>query len=867
LFVFFLIFGQNRNIMKINFKKQVLPHIVAVLGFFILSVLYFSPVLNNQRLQQHDWEVYQAMSREYKEVKDSTGEGPLWTNTMFSGMPTYLITTPKSQLVFSKIGYIMNFGNWRPIAHLFYYLLGFYILLLVFKVKPWLSMAGATAFGFSSYLFIIIAAGHVTKAVALGYMAPVIAGIYLAYDRKPFWGMMLMSFFLILQMLTGHFQIVYYTGLTALILVIFYLVDAIRQKYIPKFLKASGLLLAGVIISFGANATPLLTTYEYGEHSIRGPSELSTNKENRTTGLDKDYITQWSYGKGETFTLLVPNFKGGASGGKLDKDSETYDVMKKYLGPESAGSIINQMPLYFGKQPFTSGPVYIGAFVFFLFVFGLFLVKGKIKWWLLTATVLSIFLAWGKNMMWFTDIFLDVVPGYNKFRTVSMILVIAEFAMPLLGFLAIRELFKEAGNNNKRVFNALKISGGLVLGFLLLVIVAPGITNPKTEKDGQLVEQIFQGAEDNPQYRQMKTRMMNEYIPALHADRKSMVRKDALRSFFFVLLGIGVVFLIYRKKIKPELAYALLFLIVVVDLWPVNRRYLNEENFVPERQFQTPYTKSKTDKKILKDKAPHFRVANLTVSMFNDASTSWHHKSIGGYHGAKMRRYQELYDSLLFQEVMSAKNLANFVFQSNQQNIEQINGMFNGNFESIAMDMLNTKYIIIHPEVQPIQNYSACGNAWFVNDYKLVKNADEEINSLKNINPHKEIVVDERYADQVTECSTAHDTTASITLTYYSPDKLKYNYSASKEQLAVFSEIYYPHGWESFVDGKKYPHFRANYVLRAMCVPPGKHNIEFRFEPKSYTTGNAISHASSALFFLLLLGGLFAEFKKRKRKS
>ncbi|MFO7791311.1 MAG: YfhO family protein, partial [Bacteroidales bacterium] len=800
-----------------------------------------------------------------------------------------LIHTPKSKIVFNKINYIMNFGNWRPVAHLFYYLLGFYILLLVFRVKPWLSMAGATAFGFSSYLFIIIAAGHVTKAIALGYMAPVIAGVYLAYDRKPFWGMMLMTFFLILQILTGHLQIVYYTAMTAFILVIFYLVDAIRKKHLPRFLKTSAILLAGAVISVGANATHLLTTYEYGEHSIRGKSDLSTAKENRTTGLDRDYIVQWSYGKGETFTLLVPNFKGGPSGGSVGRDSETYRVMKKYLG-DQAGSVTKQMPMYFGKQPFTSGPVYVGAFVFFLFIFGLFLVRGKIKWWLLIATVLSIFLAWGKNMMWFTDIFLDFLPGYNKFRTVSMILVIAEFAMPLLGFLAIKELFKKT-RDNKRIFNALKISGALVVGFLLIVIAAPGISNPETDKDGQLVEQIFQGTEDNPQYQQMKQRMMDEYVPALHADRKSMVRKDALRSLFFVLLGISVVYLIYRRKIKPELAYALLFLIVIVDLWPVNRRYLNEDNFVPERQVKTPFIKSKADRQILKDKDEHYRVANLSVSLFNDASTSWFHKSIGGYHGAKMRRYQELYDSLLMFETRQAQNLANFILQSEEKAPDQINGMFNSNFNSVAFDMLNTKYFIAHPKAPPIKNYTACGNAWFVKDYSLVDDADEEITKLKHIDPHEEIVVDDRFEEHLEELSgimllcrymivvddrfeehlegfdPEYDSTANISLTYYSPDKLIYNASAEKEQLAVFSEIYYPHGWKSFVDGEEVPHFRANYVLRSMRVPAGKHEIEFRFEPKSYYTGNKISHASSIVFFLLLLGGLFMEFRKAKAKN
>lgn len=851
--------------MQIDFKKKILPHVIAVIGFFLISIAYFSPALNNQKLQQHDWKVFQASAKEYHDVQQDTEERSLWTNSMFSGMPTYLIVSPKGQNLFCTIDRIMNFGNWRPIAHLFYYLLGFYILLLIFRVNPWLSMGGAAAFGFSSYFFIIIAAGHVTKAIAIGYMAPVIAGIYLAYDRKAFWGMILMTFFLILQILTGHVQIVYYTMLTILVMGIFWLVDSIRKKKLVDFTKTTALLIVGVILSIGISATPLMTTYEYGKYSIRGASELTTDTENRTSGLDKDYITQWSYGIGETMTLLVPNFKGGASGTELSKDSESYPVLKKYLGNETSENIIKQMPVYFGDQPFTSGPVYIGAFVFFLFIFGLFAVKGKVKWWLLTATILSILLAWGKNFMPFTDLFLDYFPGYNKFRTVSMILVIAEFTMPLLGFLALKELFQET-RDDKRILKSLKIAGISVSAILLLFIVAPSISNPDKDQDGQLVEQIFRGTEDNPQYQTMKQQMMKDYIPAIRADRQNLVRKDAMRSLMFVLLGAGLVYLILIRKIKPKYAYALIFLIVMVDMLPVNRRYLNNDNFVSKRKFNTPFTASKADSQILKDKDLDYRVANLSVSTFNDASTSWFHKSIGGYHGAKMRRYQELYDSVMVNDIMQAKYLANAALQSTQDE-NQINSIVNANLNSVALDMLNAKYFIIHPQLAPVRNYSACGNAWFVNSYKYVKNANEEIIAVRNIDPHVEAVIDKRFANQLEGFNSKNDTIANISLVSYSPDNLVYQSTTSMEQLAVFSEIYYPKGWKVYIDGKSTDYMRANYVLRALRIPAGNHEIEFRFEPKSYKTGNTISLASIGIFFLLILGGLFFDYRKKQSQK
>ncbi len=848
--------------MKIDFKSQALPHLVAIAAFFLISVAYFSPMLNNQKLESHDWKVYQAAAKEYKAYKQESGESILWTNTMFSGMPTYLIHSPKDQNIFSKIDRFINFGNWRPIAHLFYYLLGFYILLLVFKVKPWLSFGGAAAFGFSSYFFIIIAAGHVTKAIAIGYMAPVLAGIYLAYNRKAFWGMMLMTFFLTLQILTGHIQIVYYTFLTALIYGIYELVAVIKEKRFVPFAKTTAILLGGFVIAIMASATPLLTTYEYSHYSIRGPSELSSDKENRTSGLDKDYITQWSYGVDETLTLLVPNYKGGASGGELSKDSETYQVLKKYLPPENASAIIKQMPLYFGTQPMTSGPVYVGAFVFFLFILGLFLVKGRVKWWLLTITILSIILAWGKNFMIFNDLFIDYFPGYNKFRTVSMTLVIAELSMPLLGFLALRELFQE-GIEKVRVMKAFKIAGISVGALLLIIIAAPGMSKPETKKDGMLVEQLFAGTEGNPQYQQMKQQMMNEYVPALRQDRVDLVRKDALRSLLFVLLGAALIYFVIQRKVKPQLAYALIFFIVLVDMWPVNRRYLDDDNFTSKRNFETPFVASKADNIILKDKSSNYRVANMSVSIFNDASTSWFHNSIGGYHGAKMRRYQELFDSVMVQELSMAQYYANSMLQSTQDP-NQINAVVNANLQSTALDMLNTKYIIIHPQLAPVENYTACGNAWFVSNFELVENADEEIVAVRGIDPKQKVIVDKCFEEKLGDYQVTKDSTATIQLTSYHPDHMVYESSSKKTQIAVFSEIYYPNGWSVTIDGEKADYFRANYVLRAMKVPAGEHRIEFRFEPKSFKTGNTIAYASASIFFLLLLGGLFVESKKKK---
>ncbi|HXK81626.1 MAG TPA: hypothetical protein PLO05_05675, partial [Bacteroidales bacterium] len=570
---------QNKidTLMQNYFKQQVLPHLLAVVIFFLISALYFSPVLSGKKLDMHDWKVWQAAAHEKNTYEDETGEITLWTNSMFSGMPTYLISTPKEKNVFDKVQKIITFGVGGPLFYLFYYLLGFYILLIVFKLKPWLAVPGAIGFGFSSYFFIIIAAGHVTKALAIGYMAPVIAGFYLAYDRKALQGMLLMSFFLALQILTNHLQIVYYTFLILLVLGIILLIEAIREKKIFQFAKTTGILVIGAVLAIGINASNIITTQEYAPYSMRGKD-----------GLTKKYATDWSYGVDETLTLLIPNVKGGASGAPLSKDSESYNVIEKYYGKQNANAFIESMPVYFGAQPFTSGPVYIGAIIFFLFVLSTLIVKGKLKWWLVIVTILSIMLAWGRNFMWFTDLFFDYFPGYNKFRTVSMTLVIAEFAMPLLAFLGLREIFLNKVEPLK-LKNSFYISIGIVGVVLLAFIAKPDLLGVEGEGEYNLAEQMAQGVPNDPQYAQFRQELKSEVVNAMHTDRKVVVRADAFRSLMFVAIAAVLIFLIMKKKIKHLYAFLILAVLILTDMWVVNRRYLNNDNFVSAKKFEVPY--------------------------------------------------------------------------------------------------------------------------------------------------------------------------------------------------------------------------------------------------------------------------------------
>lgn len=821
-------------------KTNWLPIITAIVLFFIVSASYFTPAIQGKVLAQHDKMVWQGASKEAKDFEEQTGEKTLWTNSMFSGMPTYLINNLNDGNKLTFLHTILNLNNsLRPIPFLFLFMLGFYIALMAFKVDPWLSIVGAFAFAFSTYLFLFIQAGHITKVIALGYMAPIIAGIYMAYNKKELWGTILMAVFLSLQILINHLQITYYTFLIVLIFIIFQIVNSIREQQIRAFLKSSSYLLVGAILAIGSNFLSLSTVYDYGKDSIRGPSELTTELGNRTSGLDKDYATAWSYGKFESLNLLIPNLMGGASQSDLGTKSETYKAFKE-LGQPNAKQIVKQMPTYWGSQPGTGGPAYIGALVIFLFVLGLFVVKGQLKWWLLTATILSLMLAWGKNMMWFTDLFLDYFPGYNKFRAVSTSVVIAELTIPLLGILGLQRIISgdyDIAKIKKYLLYALAITGGMIV---LLIVGLPASST------------AFISANDARVFGQNDL-----LIDAIQADRASMFRVDALRSLFFVLLGAVSVWLLLTKKIKQPVFLIIIALGIIVDLWTIDKRYLNNDNFVRANDKTAQHQASVADESILQDKDVNYRVLNLAVSTFNDASTSYFHKSIGGYHGAKMRRYQEVISHFIAPEIQ----LFGQALQSNptQQSIQAVLNRMN------VVNMLNGKYIIYNPAAPAIPNTSALGNAWFVSDYKMVANADEEIQTLGQINPAQTAIIDERFKSEAFDFK--KDASASIKLISYEPNYLTYESNASSDQMAVFSEVYYDKGWKAFVDGQEVPHFRVNYILRAMKVPAGQHKIEFKFDPEIYSTGKIIGIISSILLLLLFASGFAHDKMMEKRET
>ncbi len=821
------------------FKENWIPIVSAVILYLALSFTYFSPVMQGKILQQHDKSVWQSSSKEVRDWKEKTGEQSLWTNSMFSGMPTYLINNLSEGNKLSYLHKLLHFNNSiRPVPFLFMYLLGFFLALMVFGVRPWLSMVGALAFAFSTYFFIIIEAGHITKAVAIGYMPPIVAGVYLAFKNRPLWGTILMSLFLSIQLVVNHLQITYYTFLIVLIFGIYQIVEAIQKQQLRFFFRSLSYLMVGAILAIGSNFLSISAVYEYGQESIRGKSELTHELDNKTSGLDKDYATDWSYGILESFNLMVPNLMGGASQSELSKDSETYQALRQ-LGQPNAKQIIKQMPTYWGSQPFTSGPTYIGALVLFLFALGLFVVKDKTKWWLLTATVLSLMLAWGKNMMWFTDFFLEYMPGYNKFRAVSMTLVIAEFTIPLLGILGLQKIISKEYDPkkiNKQILYALGLTAGVVV-LLLMALSSPS---------------SFASPNDIKMFGQNDL-----LIDAIQSDRLSLFRKDALRSLFFILLGASVVWLFIKQKIKQPILLVVIGLGIIVDLWGVDKRFLNNEDFVKESQVKASFKPSVADQSILKDKSPNYRVINLGVSTFNDATTSHFHKSIGGYHGAKMRRYQELITHHIAPELQDFSRTLND--SPTQASVNKALASMD------VLNMLNTKYVIYNPSAPAIPNPFSNGNAWFVKDYKIVANADEEIAMLANINPKQTAVIDKRFENQTVDLKA--DATAKIKFLEYHPNYLKYKSNCKTEQMAVFSEIYYNKGWQAYVDGEKVPHFRADYVLRAMKVPAGEHIIEFKFEPQVYNVGVWVGYISSILLILLFFSGFWYDAIQRKKSQ
>jgi hypothetical protein len=811
-----------------NILKQSLPHLVAIAIFLFITIVYFYPVLEGKVLQTNDATVSKNSSKEISDYRVKYDKEPLWTNSMFGGMPAYLISTKYSGNIIRYAHLFLTVLR-LPVSSIFLTMAGFYLLLLLFKVEWRLAIAGAIAYGLSTYFFFILAAGHNTKAIAIAYMAPTIGGIYYSYRYNAFKGALLTTFFLTLEIIANHPQITYYSFLCILIFIIAEFIYSVKEKEIIRFLKTSLIMILPVLLAVGMNFGPLFTTYEYGKYSSRSKSDLVTNNKNKTSGLDKDYITQWSYGIDETLTMLIPNFKGGSSA-PFDRNSETVAALRKNKAAQAA----NQLQTYWGTQPGTDGPVYVGAIIVFLFILGLVIIKGREKWWLLFATIISVMLAWGKNFMPLTNLFLDYFPGYNKFRAPSMILVIAEFSIPLLGLLALRDIFNGT-TSRKDIMKGLKIALGVSGGLSLLFTLFPGLA-------GSFIAKYEVGG------------VPPWLTPALVSDRTAMLRSDAFRSLVFIILAAAVILGFYYQKVKKEYAILIIAFLFLTDMFLIDKRYLNADKFVKPAVSQKASAPTPADNYILKDKT-YYRVLNLTVSPFNDASTSLYHKSIGGYHGAKMRRYNELIDSVLYPEIMQIGQIA--------QNVKSVEELQPLTKELRGLNMLNTKYIILDPRIPPLVNTASLGNAWFAETPVLVENANAEISRTNKINPAIEAVINMKFKDQITRVQYPLSPKDTIELVSYKPDELVYKYSAEGERLVVFSEIYYPAGWKAFLDGSEINYFCADYVLRGMIVPGGTHEIKFTFKPESYYTGNKISLASSAIFILLLAGYLSLVLKKK----
>ncbi len=825
--------------MKSNFfekHKKALGIAACILGFALITLVYFSPILDGKRIKQHDIEMYKGMSKEITDYREATGEQSLWTNSMFGGMPAWNISVKNNSNLMTPAQRILSVGFPHPIGAVFISMLGFFILLLVLDCSVWISFIGGLAYGLTSYLFIIIGAGHNSKAMAMAYMAPVIAGILLTYKGKYLWGSVLTAIALALEVRANHLQITYYLLLIVVIMVIAQLINDIKDQQIGRFFKATLCLVVAAVFGILTNTTSLYANYKYSKDTTRGKPVLVQDASNQTKGLDRDYITQWSYGKGETWSLLIPNAKGGASGSigennpALDKVQGNYKIA------------VANCSSYWGDQPGTSGPVYVGAIVVFLFVLGALTVKGKLKWALLIATLLSILLSWGKNLMGFTDFFIDYIPGYNKFRAVSMTLVIAEVTMPLLGLLGLAEIAKNPDSfkqNLKKFWIALGITAGTCVVFWAAPAAFFSFTG---QADPYYISQILSAFKSHGVNLDQKT-----FEESLQTVRIAIFRKDVLRSLLFIILAAIPIFLYGKGKLKATPAFLILAALMVIDLYPIDKRYLNDNNFISKRLSDKPFTASAADQYILNDKALDFRVLNVTKDVFNDASTSYFHKSVGGYHGAKLRRYQDLINGYLNPEI---RQLGKVQFD-----------------ELGVLNMLNTKYIIYNPDVEPLENPCAFGNAWMVDNVKWVETPNEEFDALGTTDLRHTAVINKEFQQQVGNYTANDSLMGQVNLTEYKPNRLTYAYNASSDQLVVFSEIWSDTGWKLYLDGKEHPLLRANYLLRAALIPGGSHQIVMKYEPGIWKTGNAIQLATSSLLIIGLAIAIFLSFKKKEQKA
>lgn len=831
--------------------KKLLPDLIAILAFVLLSFAYFFPAdIENRILFQHDTAAGAGAGQEVKEYYEQTGERSRWTNSLFGGMPMYQIAPSydsTKSLQWVQKAYQLFLPDYVCLT--FMLMLGFYILLRVFGIPVWLAGLGGIMWAFSSYFFILISAGHIWKFITLAYVPPTIAGIVLAYRGKLLWGGILTALFVALQITSNHVQMSYYFFFVILFFVGAYFEKAWRTKTLPQFFKASAVLIVAALVGIAANVSNLYHTYAYSKETMRGKSELVQTGDaakQTSSGLDRDYITQWSYGIDETLTLLVPNFKGGASAALSQSETAMSKANPMY------SSLYGSLTQYFGTQPMTSGPVYVGAFVLFLFVLGCFIVKGPLKWALIGATFFSIVLSWGKNFMPLTDFFIDYVPLYNKFRAVSSILVIAEFTIPLLAIFALKRLLEEP-EILKQEKKPLGISLLLTAGIALLLAIAPGSIG-----SGYVPAQEAQMLQNAVNQQMIPANELSDILANLGEMRAELVSSDALRSFIIIGIGCSLLWLYASGKLRSSLTIAGITILCLADMWGVNKRYLNDAQFVPHSIRTETFTKTNTDELILQDTSLDYRVLNFATSTFDDNNTSYWHKSVGGYHPAKLRRYQEMIEHHISPEMQAAyKAIATAGGEMDSVDANKFR----------ILNMLNTKYFIFPAGQQrqtvPILNPHAYGNAWFVNKVQYVNNANEEIDALDSIIPTETAVVDARFKDVLKSATESYkDSLSSIRLTSYAPNRLTYETNNAQDGIAVFSEIYYPDGWHVTIDGQPAELARADYILRTMYVPAGQHTIEMRFDPTSLHVTEGIAYGALALLVIgIIVAVLIAKRK------
>lgn len=811
-----------------NWFKQNGTHLAIIAFFVVICFVYFSPVMQGKRPAQSDVLQSKAMQKEIMEYKEKDGKGPLWTNQMFGGMPSYQIWVQYSYNAATYGIALITKAFPNPVGTVLLLLVGGYFLFIVLKVNPWLAAAGAIAFAFTTYNFVLIATGHSNKALAIGFFAPILASIILTIRGKYILGASLTALFLALEIRANHIQMTYYLFLAILIYMGIELYQAYKNKTLPALGKAVGFLAVAVLLSVMVNASLLWTTSEYASETNRGKSNL-TNAAGKTEGMGKDYAYAWSQGVGESFTFMISDLYGASHERKLDEKSEVFKTLQGVgASPEQALDFTQRLPIYWGEKSYTSGGYYFGAIICFLFVFGLFIVRSRLKWWILSVTVLFILLSFGKNFPLISDLFFDYFPLYNKFRAVESILAVVGLMVPMLAFLAVKEA-QEGNMDQKILIKKLTWSAAITGGFSLLISIAPSIFfSFKTSTHPEFVQQLGQAVQNN----ELGQKIAN----ALVQDRMAIAKADALRSFLFIGVAFIILWAFITKKMNMQLAYGLLGLAVLIDMWQVDKRYLNNDNFQSTSELANHFTPRDVDSFISADKDPNFRVYDQTIPTFSSANTTAFHKTIGGYHAAKLKRFDELITHQLSTSV-------------NQD----------------VLDMLNAKYFITQDpqngSYKMSRNATALGNVWLVKKVQFVKNSDQEMKAISSFDPKQEAIIDEQYKKLLDTTRLGADPSAFIKMEKYHPDHIEYSYSAPRDVLAVFSEIYYDKGWNMYIDGVQKPYFRADYVLRAAQLTAGNHKVEFKFEPKSYYMGEKISLAGSILLVVFLGLGFYTDRK------